>query len=152
MPSFSDAHPDALRISRGSGSRNNFRGEGYFGIDTGLALEAARGHEPEVCLGSFQRNEFSTLRREHKYLARQWLRRQLIRPVSQNSDCATSATILVAIALLRSGTGANQSEGRWGIHPENGGRFVGRVEPPVATIALEPETIAPFEEVALDLV
>jgi hypothetical protein len=39
-----------------------------------------------------------------------------------------------------------------GIHPETGCRFVGGIEQRVATIVLEPETIAPLEMMAFDLV
>ena len=62
-------HLSSLSRKR-QGKRNNFRGDGFFDIDSGLtkSWNITRAAEPEVCVGNLQRHQLCPLRHEHRSL------------------------------------------------------------------------------------
>ena len=87
-----------------AGQRNNFRGDGYFGIDARLAKnwKAERAHRPAICLGCLQRHQLGALRCESAELAAEPDHQRLLRRLRCDPDHAAGAAAFSALFLLAS--------------------------------------------------
>ena len=87
-----------------AGQRNNFRGDGYFGVDARLAKnwKVSERTRHAICLGCLQRNQLGALRCESAEFAAEPDHQRLLWRLWRHPDHAAGAAAFAALFLLAS--------------------------------------------------